>query len=453
MKLKNLISALSVCSSILSFGQTASYHAIDSLLETHNSGNASMALEKLKEKQLTDESRPEFWTRYSKASLGTNKPEDARTAMRKALSLDPTNAELFFEKGMLCNMLGELDTARRVFEQAIGIRPEGKYYYWKGIVNQQLGNSENAEMDYRYAIDKKFETAELYNNLSILLMAKENFEGSLEAVNKAVAMDKNYPQAISLRARVYCFLFKVDSACIEGKRALAMGYNKAFMLPDSICEADSITQLDFTAQVLAFNKMYRRALKGYSRLIAAGILTSANFLNRGYCYYQQKDYANAEKDYLQALALPNPNKDLLWDNLSLLYYDQGNYQKSIEYSTKRVELNPKNHVPYIDRGLCYRILKKYKEAEKDFNQSLAIKPDFYRALGYRSFLYYDLGQYQKALEDASMAIQINPRYDFGYMRRASAKRALGQTDFCLDLYYAQKYGDRDAEKAIKEFCK
>jgi tetratricopeptide (TPR) repeat protein len=146
-------------------------------------------------------------------------------------------------------------------------------------------------------------------------------------------------------------------------------------------------------------------------------------------------------------------KDLLWDDLSLLYYDQANYEKAIEYSTRRIELNSKNHVPYIDRGLCYRKLKKYKEAEKDFNQSLAIKPDFHRAFGYRAFLYLELGQYQKAFEDASKAVQIDSRYGYGYLMLGQAKQALGRTDFCLDLYYAQKYGEPDAEKVIKQYCK
>jgi tetratricopeptide (TPR) repeat protein len=453
MKLKNLITALFICISMFSIGQTTSYRVVDSLLETHTSSNAALAMEKLKEKQQADESHPEFWTRYSKASLGINKPEDAKTAVRKALSLEPGNAELFFEKGMLYNMLGELDTARRAFEQAIGIRPEGKYYYWKGIVNQQLGNVENAEMDYRYALDKKFQTAELYNNLSILLIARENYEEALQAINNSLVINKDYPQAVSAKARIYFALYKVDSACIEGNRALAMGYKNAFVLPDSICEASLNKQLVYVSDILAFNKLYRQALKGYSKLISNGMLTSNNFLNRGYCYYQQKDYANAEKDYLQAASLPNPTRDLLWDNLSLLYYDQGNYQKAIEYATKRIELNPKNHVPYIDRGLCYRILKKYKEAEKDFNQSLAIKPDFHRAFGYRSVLYLETGQYQKAYDDALKAVQINPKYGFGYLRLAEAKQALGQAEFCLDLYYAQKYGEPDAEKVIKQYCK
>jgi tetratricopeptide (TPR) repeat protein len=453
MKLKNLITALFICISMFSIGQTTSYHVVDSLLETHTSSNAALAIEKLKEKQQANESHPEFWTRYSKASLGINKPEDAKTAVRKALSLDPGNAELLFEKGMLYNMLGELDTARRAFEQAIGIRPEGKYYYWKGIVNQQLGNVENAEMDYRYALDKKYETAELYNNLSILLVAREKYEEALQVINKCLVINKDYSQAVSARARLYFFLFNVDSACLEGNRALAMGYRNAFSLPDSICEADSSKQLLFVSDVLLVNKLYKQALKGYSRMIANGDLTSTNFLNRGYCYYQQKDYANAEKDYLRALSLPNPMKDLLWDDLSLLYYDQANYEKAIEYSTRRIELNSKNHVPYIDRGLCYRKLKKYKEAEKDFNQSLAIKPDFHRAFGYRAFLYLELGQYQKAFEDASKAVQIDSRYGYGYLMLGQAKQALGRTDFCLDLYYAQKYGEPDAEKVIKQYCK
>ena len=119
----------------------------------------------------------------------------------------------------------------------------------------------------------------------------------------------------------------------------------------------------------------------------------------------------------------------------------------------RIELNPKNHVPYIDRGLCYRKLRKYKDAEKNFNKSLEIKPDFFRAFGYRSFLFLELGQYNKSYADALKSVELNPKYGYGYIVLAQAKQKLGMPDFCMDLYNAKKYGEPDTDILIKKYCK
>ncbi len=202
------------------------------------------------------------------------------------------------------------------------------------------------------------------------------------------------------------------------------------------------------------NKLYKQGIVAYSKLIDNNILKSDYFLNRGYCYYQLKDFENAEKDYLKSLTLPNAAKDMIYDNLSLLYSDQNKFLQAIDYASKRIELNPKNHVPYLDRGFCYRKIKKYKESEKDFNKSLEIKPDFFRAFGYRSFLFYELRQYNKSYEDAIKSVELNPKYGYGYIVLAQVKQQLGIPDFCADLFKARQYGEPEmAEAGIKKYCK
>lgn len=440
----------------LTFGQTSKiYKEIDSLIATNSMIDAMTALNKLKENCAKDTVDAEYWLRYSKANYTFYKYEAAKAGINKALKLSPSNAKYHFEQGLLYNKISETDSALAPLETATSLDPgKGEYFYWKGIVNQQLKNNAAAEKDYIKAMENKFETAEMYNNFAILLIENQKPEKALEMINKAVALNDKYPQALSARSKINMFLLNFDAACADRKAANDMGYRRTFDIPDSICNGTKTQQLQFAAEVSALNSLYALAVSTYTKLIDNKVLRSDNFLNRGYCYYKLKDYANAEKDYLQAETLPGAALDLLYDNLSLLYFDQNNFKKSIEYSTKRIELNPKNHVPYIDRGLCYRKLKKYKEAEADFNKSLEIKPDFFRAFGYRSYLYLELGKNQKAYEDALKSVEINPKYGYGYVVLAQAKHRLGIPDFCIDLYKAKQYGEPEyAEEGMKELCK
>jgi tetratricopeptide (TPR) repeat protein len=440
--------------SLSSFAQSnEKYKEIDTLLKTNSMIDAMTALNKLKSDYQKDTADAEYWLRYSQGSYTFYKYEDAKKAINKAITLSPKTASYQFEKGLLLNRVGELDSASTELDKAIQLSPEGEYYYWKGIVEQQLGKMTDAETAYLKAIDHNYETAEMHNNLAILLMGNKNPEQSLTHVNKAIAMKSDYAQAYSARSKIYLYLLNVDSACVDKNKAYDLGFRKMLEIPDSVCKGSFKQKMQFAAEVCATTGFYDQAIKAYTALIDKGIKQGDYLLNRGYCYYLTKKYPLAEQDYLNAFNYKEVNKDLLYDNISLLYYEQGNYKEAILMITDRISLNPNNHVPYIDRGLCYRKMKKYKEAEKDFNMSLSIKPDFFRAFGYRSFLFLELGQNEKAYEDATQAVKYNSKYGYGYLVLAQAKYKLGIKDFCMDLYSAQKYGDPEADAAIKELCK
>jgi tetratricopeptide (TPR) repeat protein len=429
------------------------YWHIDSLINTNKMFDASAAIRELKQTHQKDTTDSQYWVRYSKASYIYYRYDDAKSGIDKAIKLSPNNSEYYYEKGVLLNKLDELDGALSAMDNAVRISPIGEYFWQRGMINQQLKKNENAQSDYQKAIDNKFKNPMLYGNFAGLLIETERYDKALEMVNKALVLDNKFPQGYSMRARINFLLLNVSASCIDSKTALEMGYRETFSIPDSVCNSSQAKKMQYAAEMLAGSKFYKQGALAFTKVIESKLLKSDLFLNRGYCYFHLKEFEKSEKDYLRALTLPNPELDLLYDNLSLLYFTQENFQKAIEYATKRIELNPKNPVPYIDRGLCYRKLKQYQAAEDEFNKSLEIKPDFFRAFGYRSFLYLELGQYSKSLEDASKSVKINPKYGYGYLVLGQAKEQLGITDFCSDFYNAKKYGEPDADLAIKTHCK
>ncbi len=428
------------------------YIIIDSLINSNSISDAMDALDLLKENYINDTIDAEYWLRFSKASYNFNNDKNAKISIDKAIKINPNNEKYFFEKGMLHNKIGELPAALIALEQAITIKPTGEYFYWKGIVHQQLKNTDSAIVDYKNAINKKFENHQLYNNYAIALSEKGDNSNALININKSLALEKNFSSATSAKAKIYFYLLQIDSACYYGKLALKQGNTNTFIIPESICDGTYEQKNRFNADLLASNKMYKEAIMAYNKLIDSNINSLDDFLNRGYCYFSLHELDKAEKDYLKAIEFPTNSEDKVLDNLSLLYYDQNKFQQSIDYSTKRINLNPSNPVPYIDRGLCFRKLKKYKEAELDFNKALQLKPDFFRAFGYRAFLYLELGLFEKAQADANKSIEIEPEYGYGYLVLADIKRETGQKDFCIDYYYAKKYGELSGAEGIKLYC-
>jgi tetratricopeptide (TPR) repeat protein len=415
--------------------------------------DALVALAKLENKYKKDTSDAEFWFLYSKASFLAFKYSEAQVAIDRAISLNPRLGRYHFEKGRLLNELDQLDRSLASLSKAISLQPAGEYYYWRGILNQRLNNTTAAKSDYESALALNFETAELHNNYAIALIGDKNSELALRQINRAIMMDRKYAQAYSARSKIYLYLLRVDSACADLHIATDLGYSGYFLIPDSVCNGSVVQQMKFAGDVCTDGKLYSQGIMAYSRIVEKGGLHPDYFLNRGYCYFKEKDYANAEKDYLKALQLPGASLDLLYNNLSLLFFDQQDYNQSMIWSAKRLELNPNNPTALLDRGLCCRKLKKYKNAESDFNRALEIDPTFFRAFGYRAFLFMELGQLQKAFDDANRAIELNAQYGYAYMVRAQVKQQLGMKDFCLDFYYAKKYGEPEADEGISAYCK
>lgn len=429
------------------------YQKIDDLIKKESMIDAKVALEELETNFKNQNNSSDYWLRVSQANYIIYKYDEAEAAINKAIKLNPKEAKLYYEKGRLLNDLDKNDEAKESFSQAILLKPESHYYFWRGIANQNLNELYYAENDYKTAIEKGENTPEIHFNYAIILFQNGKFSESLTHNNKAIELNSDYARAYSFRAMVHLILFDLDAACVDSDKAFSMGMNKVVNIPPEICHGTNQIKLEFIAGFCLTNKQYLKGIEAFSKLIDSNQITTDNFHNRGYCFFQIKEYQKAEKDYLKALELPNAEIDLLYDNLSLMYFEQENYSKSLEYASKRIELNPENYVAYIDRGLNYRKLKNYAEAENDFNKSLEISPNFFRAFGYRAFLNLERGNFLKAYEDASKSIEINPKYDYGYLVLGQAKAQLKMPDYCDDFYKAKRLGNTEADEAILKFCK
>lgn len=102
-----------------------------------------------------------------------------------------------------------------------------------------------------------------------------------------------------------------------------------------------------------------------------------------------------------------------------------------------------------------------KDATKGLNAphdpTIKVSEDVVRELlyGIRGYANLELRNYRDAIEDLTIAIQINPFSQYvgvNYYRRGLSKIRLGVSGGCKDLYKAQSNG-YDCLKEIKMYCK
>ena len=54
----------------------------------------------------------------------------------------------------------------------------------------------------------------------------------------------------------------------------------------------------------------------------------------------------------------------------------GNTEEAIQHYSSAIDLDPNNHVLYSNRSAAYCALKDYKEALKDAEKTVELKPDW-----------------------------------------------------------------------------
>jgi len=133
---------------------------------------------------------------------------------------------------------------------------------------------------------------------------------------------------------------------------------------------------------------------------------------------------------------------------ALAKFDLGDKQGAIADYNQAIAINPQFADAFYNRGLAKSDLGDKRGAIADYNQAIAIKPQFANAFYNRGLAKSDLGDKRGSIADYSQAIAINPQHADAYNNRGVAKSILGDkrgaiADYsqalAIDPFYADAY--------------
>ncbi|GAB3915505.1 hypothetical protein GCM10028826_30690 [Mucilaginibacter boryungensis] len=178
---------------------------------------------------------------------------------------------------------------------------------------------------------------------------------------------------------------------------------------------------------------------------------------------EAKNYLNAaierknKLDLTADLVKQAPSAEKYLD-LSLQYYNAGQFEKCIEACKEAIKLKRDFPEAYNNMGSAYNMLGQYTQAINALNHALALKPNFQLAANNlaqakaritdtpvqpenkqaqtktaqdyinSSLAYFNSGNYQKCIEESYKALAIKPDYDLAYNNICAAYNKLGQWD-------------------------
>ena len=81
---------------------------------------------------------------------------------------------------------------------------------------------------------------------------------------------------------------------------------------------------------------------------------------------------------------------------------------SLKDFANAIKYDPLNDVGYANRGLCYRVLKKFDRSLQDFERAIKINPSRADNFFGRAQTYHDMRRYDLARGDCERALGIHP---------------------------------------------
>jgi tetratricopeptide (TPR) repeat protein len=106
----------------------------------------------------------------------------------------------------------------------------------------------------------------------------------------------------------------------------------------------------------------------------------------------------------------------------------GDYERMYQQADAAVQKMPDNPKAYMQRAFAGLMLKKYDQVIKDAGAGLKLKPGSSSLLGLRAAALNETGKPKEALEDASKAIEDNPRDPFAWLQKGLAREKMGENN-------------------------
>ena len=92
-----------------------------------------------------------------------------------------------------------------------------------------------------------------------------------------------------------------------------------------------------------------------------------------------------------------------------LYHQQQQYEAAIADYSEYLSRNPADAGVYFNRGVCHHLSGSREKALADYNEAIWRNPRAAVALVRRAWLFFELGAFQRAIQDAATAVEIRTR--------------------------------------------
>jgi len=231
--------------------------------------------------------------------LGTRMAEDkknsAESLLKKAIRINPNDAEAHNNLGNLLDDLKRYDEAEKEFRKALKIKPNfAEAHYNLGNLLVELHHYDEAEKEYREAIRIKPNYSEAYDNLGNLLKDLKRYDEAEREFREAIRINPNDADTHNNLGSLLMDLKRYDEAEREYRKAIRIK-------PD-----DANAYYNLGTLLAQFLHHYDEAEKEFREATRINPADADAYINLGNLLVELHHYDEAEKEYREAIKI-NPD--------------------------------------------------------------------------------------------------------------------------------------------------
>jgi tetratricopeptide (TPR) repeat protein len=153
---------------------------------------------------------------------------------------------------------------------------------------------------------------------------------------------------------------------------------------------------------------YEKGIALQTELLKANPEDAQAFCNRGLCNANMGNHLAAIADYSQAAQLL-PESLFPFYNRGISLVETGCHMEALSDFSKAIDLSGgKQPQIFIWRGLCYKELGDYERAVQEYTVAITLDPKSTGSYLNRALAFVDAGKLGEALEDLNLVLSIEP---------------------------------------------
>ena len=264
--------------------------------------------------------------------------------------------------------------------------------------------------------------------LGSCLTVNGDMDEGLKVLDKAIALNPNYAEALINRSLIWLKQEKKSRALTDLKKAHeikphlkqiwdllisltieAKNYSSAITILINMIEVDPNHEKSFALLSACNQKSGNTALaiKSFERALEVKPGNVSMHLNLGMALNRQGESEKAIAQFKKALST-KPNFAEAYFNMGNAFKDQGKIEKAIDAYNKALEIKPDYAEVYNNMGIAFRDKGKLEEAVDAYNKALTIKPEYDEAFSNMGNSLMAGEKWDAAIESYESAEKIKP---------------------------------------------
>lgn len=304
---------------------------------------------------------------------------------KKALE-NPNNFENLLSLGITSLDKKEYEKSKDYLKQALGINPESpEAHFYLGFAYENLGQNDLALVEYKRAIQMKYDYTIAHYNLGDLYIKLGDTILAIQEYKKVIKEEPDNYQAFISLALAYEKINNFE----EAKKV----YQEAIKINPQ--RVDAFINL---ANIFVIENKTDEAINMYNEALKIDKDNSNAIFNLGILYHQVKDY-NTAKAYYKLAIKKDPNNSYIYNNLGLVYFSLTQIDDAIKEWENAIKVDPNNVDAYNNIGWAFYVLRDLDKSIETYLKAISINPN-------HSVLYMNLGTVYYAKGDLDNAIKM-----------------------------------------------